>query len=287
MGAHVPDRALRGWSGIWMMSKPPGSCAYCGKIGKRSEEHIWGRWLSKLFADRPTRTRKTAHLVTSQRDGNVIRMGRGPLDRQGHFRNQQLRIVCTICNNGWMREVNEAAAPIIRRMIDHGPYRLSSEEKLAFSNWVTMFSMSYELADRETMATPISERRFLMENRHPPDGWWIMVGLYWGTAWSEMINHRGAWIGEDSSTEDLKCNAQTTVFTLGRSAVISISGSVPIEYILDLIKIYPVQVTHYSDSGFELCSYVGSLSDKSLEKLATFGQGFTIYGPIARPIQIG
>ena len=117
-----------------------------------------------------------------------------------------------------MREINEAAEPILAELHRGVWWSLSADEKRKLSAWATMFTMTYEHADMKTLATPQCERTFLMESGQPPSNWKVWIGEYSNGVWSDTCQHKGASFNpSQSSPADLTpMNLQSTVFTFGK-----------------------------------------------------------------------
>lgn len=194
-------------------------CIYCGKPG-RSKEHIWGKWLSKHL---PPIQLNTVHSVSyfNVRTGEFSAK-EGRLNRQGAPRRAQIKGPCQKCNNGWMSENITHAKDVIIRLINEGPFEMSKENSLAFSNWATMCSMTYEFSSPELVVSTPQDRLNFMENRQPPADWAILIGQYDGSRWREQANHRA--LGSDIIDGNMLMLGQRNVFTLGKTAVVTLSG---------------------------------------------------------------
>ncbi|MBZ9808101.1 hypothetical protein [Mesorhizobium sp. ESP-6-2] len=79
-----------------------------------------------------------------------------------------------------------------------------------------MFVMTWEFADKLTVAVTGGERKFLMENLRPPDNWKIWIGRYNGITYNDQISHRAFSLGDISIKEP---NSQTTTFQFGKLVV--------------------------------------------------------------------
>lgn len=164
-----------------------GTCAFCGKQGPMTREHVFGDWLKKVLRRGPNRT--------SQRLGSVqADRGRGFVTYQNdlsHGRalgSTQVPIACHQCNSGWMGVVqNRARAPLTRLINDSGA--LVTEDELdAVVNWAVMTSMTAEYTnpELEARAIPQAERMELraacLGQRAPVlTGWLVMLGRYAGS----------------------------------------------------------------------------------------------------------
>jgi len=202
------------------MSRPQNVCIYCGGAG-RTKEHYWGKWLTKHLRDKNPRT--DHKVILRDPETGLETVHQGALTRQGSLRRQQIKGPCVRCNNKWMREVNEAAEETIIALIKRGPFNMSDDQRHAFAMWATMMSMTYEFADVNTIASTGAERRELMETHSPPAIWAVLIGSYGGGQWAEIHNHRRLRSVSVETGEISELFGQANLFTLGKTAVNTIS----------------------------------------------------------------
>ena len=100
----------------------PAACAFCGRTGKLTGEHVLGDWLSRIGLDLDP----VAHAT-------------GPLNRMGRevgvtppFR-RTVRDVCGPCNNGWMSQLEDVARRTLAPLILGEPGRLAREDQGAIA----------------------------------------------------------------------------------------------------------------------------------------------------------
>jgi hypothetical protein len=220
---------------IARMTQPRKQCAYCSNYGV-TKEHYWGRWSAKYIPRQAGDTND--HIVTrvtsvaERQVAAVAKKGRGL--RQGSIQSQQLRVVCGQCNNGWMKQTNLAAEPMLARLAKKEKFPTGRKDQNALASWIAMFSMTYEFADHWSLATPQSEREHLREHGLPPSNWAVWIGAYGEGRWTNQLNHKGAYIkpsDQGRSPEfDVRIapnmNTQMTVFTFGSLLIAAFSTRV-------------------------------------------------------------
>lgn len=224
------------------MSRPPKLCAYCQSPGV-TREHFWGRWTKKHI---PHVGGYTTHLLNRKNfliEGAVFETSKlGPMSRQGDLRSQSLKVVCAKCNSGWMSLLNKRAAPTLVRLAEDDWWPLSEDEKRLLSAWCCMFSMTYEFADRWSLASNQYERDHLRITGTAPPNWHIAIARYGSGAWSHRANHRGYCYGSEaghiSDEPDIQnmpnMNTQITVFTFGHLLIAAMSTrAAPIDDLID------------------------------------------------------
>ncbi len=262
------------------MSRPQKLCAYCSKPGT-TKEHYWGKWSRKYL---PHVNRYTQHTVSrisgmASPDHPIVMVGQGSQNRPGDLRAQTLKIVCTACNTRWMKAVNEAAEPHLVRLAEGEWWALTPTEKTQVAAWATMFSMTYEFADRFTLASTQAERDYLRENREPPPNWTIWIGSYGEGDWTHQCNHHAARAELNPSATVISeepdvrispnMNCQITVFTFGHLLIVTFSHRIrsPVRAdafgaVFGLQTIWPTgfgavgkPIRHHTDSEIEAIAF--------------------------------
>ena len=147
-------------------------CFYCGLNGKRTKEHLFGKWSELLHANK---SRRTTHVTDWWQAGTppTTRSKR----REGAPHAQSLRVPCESCNNGWMSRRQSAAKEVLTRLAKGDWSEISAEDQANLAAWASMFSMTFENADLRTACSTEQERAHLMQKGSPPPGWWVAIGL--------------------------------------------------------------------------------------------------------------
>lgn len=139
---------------------------------------------------------------------------KGALSRPGSSRSQTLKIACRSCNNGWMKRIVDNSIPILKK-IGEGHWELNSkEEQLALATWITLFSMSYEFADKETVCVSEYERRAFAKSSVPSGHWRLAIGYVESTPGREVTLHRAMRIHPDIEWDGHR-KSQITCFVFG------------------------------------------------------------------------
>lgn len=196
------------------MSKPPKLCVYCGSTGV-TKEHFWGRWSIK----HGTPGSGTKHTIVHWTDplnlsGPVAKPG--VLQRPGQIRSQTLKIACRSCNTGWMKRIVDDAIPILERL-HYGEWKnLPQEEREKLSAWLTLFSMSYEFADKRTVSVSAGERFSLKDTCRPSRHWQIAIGgAELAEPYADLVTHRAiSWLPTNRWSGNL--SGQVTLLVFGR-----------------------------------------------------------------------
>src|SRR5208337_5646496 len=94
------------WAGVRRMTKTQRLCAFCGAPGM-TKQHVFGKRLLSLLDGR-----LGTHLVIDRSPGSTETK-----KRDGNVWSKQLRRVCSDCNNGWMRRLEEDSFDLLSRLI--------------------------------------------------------------------------------------------------------------------------------------------------------------------------
>lgn len=105
-------------------------CVFCGS-GKLSAEHIWSQWMRDLLP-----SSDGYQEIAQKRRGEKTFGGRILRDAQGPITNKRLRRVCKPCNNGWMGKKEEAAKPLLTKLITGTPTVIKQSEVGPLLDWL-------------------------------------------------------------------------------------------------------------------------------------------------------
>jgi hypothetical protein len=96
----------------------PNACVFCGTTTEKiTKEHVFADWISDLFGREPG---GTAELVES--DGSIRAFPAVPFQ-------QQVRVVCKPCNEGWMGDLEVAVKGFLGPMLLEGRQTTLSEKQ--------------------------------------------------------------------------------------------------------------------------------------------------------------
>jgi hypothetical protein len=211
--------------------KAPGKCMFCGSSGL-SKEHIWPRWTHKLVpVERGLYSRVRWQGTAAEDKRQVI----STTKRQGTAMDIQIRSVCRKCNSGWMGAIETASEPTLTPLLRGEPCVLDEHAQRTLATWLTLKIMVAEtsnaLPDR---VTPVAHHKFLMENREPPQGWFIWVAAHESKRWMARYIRQAANLpvvvtsaepshfGDRSSSN----NAQFVLLGIGHLLAVAINTTV-------------------------------------------------------------
>ena len=115
------------------MAKQPSKCIFCGYGGELTKEHLISRRYHKYMPP----TMNVYHMLRSKElpDRSYFNAHRRTQDP----RDWQVKCVCgSICNNGWMRRLEDRAEPILLPLFFGEEIRLTPEDQTTVAAWCVM-----------------------------------------------------------------------------------------------------------------------------------------------------
>ena len=132
-------------------------CIFCKNEGS-SQEHIFPDWLRVLFPRSPADTHMSRTTTWEKaKSGTLYAM---PIfkNHKGHSGSKKLRVVCRYCNNGWMSRLENRTRPILMRLIQGHPHRLSTFDQATLAACAAKTIMVAEFGYPHAIAIPDVER---------------------------------------------------------------------------------------------------------------------------------
>jgi hypothetical protein len=153
-----------------------GVCIYCPNNGRMllSEEHVFGKWLTRRFPKSPTVP--TKHTLSRPEDlefGKTSVVHQRTYDKRGHQYYQTVWNVCEKCNGGWMSRLHIEAQNIIIRFAGGEWPDLTAKESFILARWATMVAINLECMSRQIITTQF--QKDALKNGSMPEGWRIAV----------------------------------------------------------------------------------------------------------------
>lgn len=128
-------------------------CIFCGEVRKRSNEHVFPKWLQ-------------AQLGIENVPMQLVRGSdkRNPYGYKSHVAGS----VCEGCNNGWMSELEQLARPRLTDMFtDQGIAALCDTEVHILSLWIFKTSLTLHSAGIFTQLIPDEHYRLAHDRKAP------------------------------------------------------------------------------------------------------------------------
>jgi hypothetical protein len=251
-------------------------CIFCQLPKPMSREHIWGDWLKAYIPPKMNKHSMQAVRVNRPDEpttGNIYLKAGDPL-------RSKVKVVCVDCNNQWLSDIQNRAKPFLIPLIRGDRTALGFEAQQRVAAWCAMATQTAEFIDRDpnTIAVPQSQRDWLMNNGTVPPGWRIWLADYQRHRWPAQWVHltlpilEAKDIPDESSTDYVLPNTQTTTFVVGRLYV-HVMSSVNAENIHKwttmLPRSAPLLVPLFPPKESFIAWPAGSLTDMQADAIAS------------------
>ena len=196
------------------LAKPQRFCIYCGGAGL-TKEHIWGNWLKNhIPRDMPHYSQYSAWVHPTHTDAVQKK-------HPGDIHSRKPRIVCELCNTGWMSRLQETTKPILLPLIGGKKTELTPRDQRCLAAWCCMVAMNAEYVNTDRVAIQQKDRDCLHLTGVAPNNWTIRIANYIRGVWPGHMVHNVFRIdSEDRPKVNVKGlpipNTQTTTFVVGR-----------------------------------------------------------------------
>lgn len=176
----------------------PSHCIFCDRPLTRgmtlSGEHLWSEWMHKknrlLPADSSSRIEEVANYQVGHRIGTYSRWV-----MNGTTRHIKLRVICALCNNGWMSKLDNQIILVAERLLKGEPLTLTKDVQTHLAEWIALKVLVADHAPRlgegaKSIFDAATLAKFMKDQKVPP-GFTIWIGPGGGPEWREAAKiHR-------------------------------------------------------------------------------------------------
>jgi hypothetical protein len=137
------------------------ACAFCGNDSRRlTDEHVFGNWVSKLFAGQVPPEGFGGKAQIFDAAGNLKEFAAIPFQ-------QVVKIPCEVCNTGWMRGLEEAVIPFLTPMILGERTRLRPPRQKLLATWCVKTALVMDHLHPRARVVPDDHYHELYRYRQP------------------------------------------------------------------------------------------------------------------------
>jgi hypothetical protein len=216
------------------MSKPKTLCVFCGEPGA-TKGHIWPDWLNyKLPNPADKRINYQGFYRTFQPNPNKTTPFMAKT-RQGRGSSQKPRNTCLKCNNEWMSRIEDAAKPIIAKLMKGKHFLLDADDQRKVAALISLVSMRTEFMEMGRISTPDSDREWIRLHESAPPSWKVWIAKFWGLRPADYF-FNGSVIqlapeGTVRNPDDMpRYNTQSSTFVWGQLVAVSVSSTFLTEF---------------------------------------------------------
>lgn len=210
-----------------------------------SKEHVVANWVGNVLPRYSMR-----HIMTSSHETPEGWSPTVAKRENGHMGTRQIRRVCRVCNNGWMKAIQDKAKPVLSPLMRGEWMPTVVEHTFVMSQWAGMTSMNLDASYWEAASVPFSDRNSFRETGMLPTTWRVWIGRCSGPFEMSMFHTPMTLATPPEEGEALTTNnAHSNYFQLGQLVIhtVRLPASVgfklnPVTYgaALGLVPLFPV-----------------------------------------------
>jgi hypothetical protein len=190
-------------------------CIFC-QLAQVSDEHVFGRWVSRMFADGApfTLTKKPGRSGSGLQTINV-----------------KCRAACRRCNGGWMSRSESEAKTLLSPMIRGEAIEWDTARQARVARWVFKTALMLDRSSLASQVAPPHHFTFLFKQRSPPGSVTIYLARYFPDDGEERIGVIGSSYRPTSPDPHLYPDPYEITFSIGQAVfqVFGHSGTAPVE----------------------------------------------------------
>lgn len=203
--------------------KPPRQCIFCQSTAN-SPEHLWSKWMAPHF-DRTPHDESEAVSQQLHPQQPIFRQ-----QRHGHPTTLKLKVVCRVCNNGWMSAVESSAKPFIEPMILGRRVTLDKAAQKSVATWIALKMMVFEQQDWTRAVFTRSQTLSFAMDRSPPEHFKIWLcrcqdsyaGVRMSRGFASLFKSAEEAVGKAKNA-----NTQTVTFGIGQLIIFAVHSQLP------------------------------------------------------------
>lgn len=246
------------------MNRKP-KCVFCQRQ-EASDEHVFGRWISRLLAD--------AAPFTLQKTPGRSTPGLQTI-------NVKSRAPCETCNSGWMSRSENEAKALLPPIIRGGAVEWDRGEQKRAARWTFKTALMLDRPSLASRVAPARHFRNLFEHQVPPQSVTIYLSRYFPEPGEEHVGVIGSSYRPSGVDPSLYADPYQITFSIGQAVfqVFGHSGTAQVEIrragVRDSGVIVPMadvfrQLWPIRTPNFEWPPAGGHLGTHNLQALARF-----------------
>ncbi|MBI5930366.1 MAG: hypothetical protein HY862_13735 [Chloroflexi bacterium] len=136
------------------------NCIFCGSDGKLSNEHIFPAWLQAHLGIE----KEKLEIAFYSEDPQTVRSLVYGSHLNGH--------VCQNCNNGWMSQLELAASPLLKEMLEGRVSRILTDDEIhSLGLWIFKTALTLHNANPYPQVIPEHHYHLAFERKAPAHCW--------------------------------------------------------------------------------------------------------------------
>lgn len=203
--------------------QPPGqglgerrACLFCGAEDQKiSKEHLWSKWIREHVEASSGGTSSRIHVKDKIKIAKKDDIPLGGFDRE-------IAGPCKGCNQTWMNDLEQEAAPLLIPMLHNEEVKLRPEEQRTLARWATLkLLVAQEMHPSLQRIIDSSRYRQFYIDRSLPSGAQVWLGRYSGAgSWPTNYRFQTLFMTMHGQDEPPLPNAYLAGFTIGYLAFV-------------------------------------------------------------------
>lgn len=153
----------------------PRACVFCGASKNISREHVIPDWVQKV-APRLSDTYTHMAYQFSEPSHKNLFIGIKPRYKKGNLGNRTLFQVCSDCNNGWMKQIQDQTVETLKPLIKGIWEQLKAEDAAKIAVWSAMTASVIACSFPDIMGVTTKDRKLLLNTLKVPPHWSVWIG---------------------------------------------------------------------------------------------------------------
>ena len=189
-------------------------CVFCGQV-PLTKEHFWPSWMKEAIPQ----SKYNQHLRVESDGKKKIRYFSEGVQKKitGPPGSWQQKVVCSVCNNGWMSQIETEAKPILTALAFGESVEIKKKEQIILSKWAFLKVIIGEFNEVPKRYITREERHFFFKYKTVPSEWRIWIArlkpAMWGYLYYQTGNNQS--YGETVSGNQFIHRSKEALFTLG------------------------------------------------------------------------
>jgi hypothetical protein len=176
-------------------------CIFCSTNPVSSKEDVWPKWIQRRLPPVPEGTSAVKHgqtIIDLADRPHGLRPRPRELVRSGRKESKKVRVICAMCNNGWMSDLEESAIPIVTELVESNHVILDVRQQATLALWAAKTALMMERTSRSTVTSPDDQYHYVYTQKLPPPGSFISLFQRAGrTLWDAHFLHSAKGILQD------------------------------------------------------------------------------------------
>jgi hypothetical protein len=193
--------------------QPRAKCVFCNIERKLSKEHILPEWLINNNVISKKQDYYFEHDIVFNNLGGIPKESE-KIKKQGYLGNNKRRIVCIVCNGGWISQLQSDNQEVLTALIKGEEVNLDNYSRGLLYKWIVMTSIIVSFSSANRILTR-KHANYFYESSYIFPNPIVYIGRYSGPHRIRRTNLCG-YVGDEKLGVEVEQNIQFVSITLGK-----------------------------------------------------------------------